>query len=199
MIIAGKQFTNAGPVIRGADIHRVGRGIQGRPRAVVLPIQERRDHVVAVGGDQESCNGHPKTPGQQTCRQISEVATGDADGRRIGSTEFLLIESDSTDVITDLRQEPGNIDTVGGGQPVTATESGIGKTPLRQSLTVIKGSGNFQPGDVSSQGGEELFLQRGNPPLRIQDHHADPVETVKGVCYRSSRIAGGGRDDRQRL
>ena len=101
-------------------------------------------------------------------------------------------------VIGALRQQPPQVDAVGGAQPYPFTQAGVGESLLDQPLAVVEGAAHGQRLDVVVPAAEVVLLARRNPPLGKQHDHADLLAAGERRSHGRPGIARSGDQDGQR-
>jgi len=179
-------------VVGIADVHGVGTGGDGGARAILAGEEIFGHRVVGIGGGDESRDRQADALGEDSGGEIAEISTGYGDDERHGSDGQLAVGGH---VIEHLREQPANIDGIGGGEESALIERFIGEGLLDEALTVVEGAGDFQRGDIFAERGELLFLGFADALGRIQDDHANTGNAEEAVRDGTAGVAGSGDQD----
>ena len=142
--------------------------------------------------------GNPSARAQTRGEGVAEIARWNDVGR-LGAGAPLDIETGGG-VVHHLRQQPADIDAVGGTEAVPAGSSAESRnasfTKRWQSSKVpsMRSDDTLSPQQVKL-----LLLPRTHQSLGIQNDHPHPGTPVKGRRHGAAGVPGGRHQDRQRL
>ena len=77
----------------------------------------------------------------------------------------------------------------------TLIELLVGEGLLDQALAIVEGAGDFEGGDVLTEGGELFFLGFADAFRRIKDNDADSGDAEKTVGDGTAGVTGSGNKD----
>ena len=101
--------------------------------------------------------------------------------------------------IGHLRQQPADIDRIGGSQPVPRREGGIGESGLHQPLAIVEIAVHLQRLHRRGPAAQLARLEWGDPALWIEDPGAEVRPPFGRRPDRTTRVAGGRDEDGERL
>ena len=134
------QRAHALEIARRADVHRVGHRAHRRARLVHARSKVFRHDIVDIGRRDEPAHGQPDALGNQAGRQVAEVPARDRDDRTAVATSASPAARPvaQQEVVEHLRQQPSEIDRVGGRQPDVLPQLVVGERLLDEPLAVVE-------------------------------------------------------------
>ncbi len=147
------------------------------------------NNIVGIGGGDETRDGQAHALGEESGGEIAEISAGDGDDQRNRGYGKLAV---SGYVVEHLRQEAADVDGVGGCEKDTLIEWFVREGLLHEPLTIVEGAGNFERGDVFTEGGELFFLGFADAFGRIKDHDANAGHAEKSMSDGATCVSGSG-------
>ena len=99
------------------------------------------------------------------------------------------------EVVEGLGQEAGYVDGVSAGELHVSIQVGIHEGRFDQALAIVEGAVNLKGGDVLSQGGELLLLDKAYLAFGVEYIDVDAGYAQEAVGYGTACVAGGGDED----
>ncbi|OQB89214.1 MAG: hypothetical protein BWX84_02526 [Verrucomicrobia bacterium ADurb.Bin118] len=183
-----------GQVAGMPHVHRVGQAVS---RRLDFPIHPRREKVgefiVAIHRHHQPAQRQPHPPGDDRAHHVAEIAAGyGKDDRFSGRSD----PRGCIKVIDALRQQPADVDGIGGGQS-DWFQHRIGKGALHHRLAIVKLPVHGNGPDVVAQRGHLFALAVADLVEWEQHDDPDPFHPMKRTGHRRTRVAAGRRQDGQ--
>ena len=149
------------------------------------------ENIVPVIGRDEPLHWQSHPFGEQSRRQIAEIAARHADDDR-SRQAGLAQPGIGVEIVERLRQEARDVDRIGGGQRKALAELPVHKRGLDQPLTIVERAVDLERRNVTTQRRELLLLNLADLPFRVEYDYVDTLHVQKPVGYGAARIARRG-------
>src|SRR5580658_4236343 len=187
------QGADALHVARVSDVHRGGKRGNARARLPYGGTQKVRHRAIDVVSEDDAIDRESQGASPHGGECIAEISRGnDVGGARARAP--LDIEA-GCGVVHHLRQQPADVDAVGGTESMSAAQIRIDERFLHQALAVIEAAVDAQRTYIAAPAGQLLLLAGADQAARVENDDPDPGTPVK--CGRN-RAAGVARRSEER-